>query len=121
MPRRSQLPEYEKKDIAGAASLFLITAGFVLWQNSQIAILWDLSYLLDTTWRIALGQVPYRDFPLVHPPLTFLTQAAIMRVAGRHYQLHVVYAAVIGGLGTVVAWRIIFRILIDRIESVRSA
>ena len=100
-----------------ASILFVATAGFVLWQNSQIAILWDLSYLLDTSWRIALGQAPYRDFPLVHPPLTFLIQAAIMRLAGRHYELHVVYAAIIGGLGTVVAWRIILRILINKISS----
>lgn len=59
--------------------LFLATAWLVLWQNSQIAVLWDLSYLLDTSWRIALGQVPYRDFPLAHPPLTFLIQAARRR------------------------------------------
>jgi hypothetical protein len=94
-----------------AAVLFLVTAGFVLWQNSQIAILWDLSYLLDTSWRIALGQTPYRDFPLVHPPLTFLIQAAIMRFTGRHYLLHAAYAALIGGLGTVISWRILLRVL----------
>jgi hypothetical protein len=63
-----------------AAFFFFATACFVLWQNTQIAILWDLSYLLDTSWRIALGQMPYRDFPLVHAPLTFLIQAAIMRL-----------------------------------------
>jgi hypothetical protein len=110
-----------RRDLMVSGLLFLATASFVLWQDSQIAILWDLSYLLDTSWRIALGQVPYRDFPLVHPPLTFLMQAAIMRLAGRHYELHVVYAAIIGGLGTVVAWRIILRVLIDRIDRVRSA
>lgn len=101
------------------AAVFLLTATFlfVLWQNSQIAILWDLSYLLDTSWRIALGQVPYRGFPIVHPPLTFVLQAAIMRVAGRHYLLHVAYAALTGALGTVVSWRIILRILRGQIRS----
>jgi hypothetical protein len=98
-----------------ATLLFLATAGFILWQNSQIAVLWDLSYLLDTSWRIALGQVPYRDFPLVHPPLTFLIQAAIMRLAGRVYGAQIAYAALVGGLGTVIAWRIIFRILREKI------
>lgn len=112
---------WPRRDLVVAAAIFVATAGFVLWQNTQIAILWDLSYLLDTSWRVALGQTPYRDFPLVHPPLTFLVQAAIMRLAGRHYELHVLYAALIGGLGTVVAWRIILRILIDKIGSVRSA
>ena len=103
-------------DLAAAAALFLTTFAFVFWQNSHIAILWDLSYLLDTSWRIAQGQVPYLDFPIVHPPLTFLIQAAIMRVAGRHYFLHVAYAALIGGLGTVIAWRILFRILNGKVE-----
>jgi hypothetical protein len=102
-----------RRDWLATSLLFLATAGFVLWQNSQIAILWDLSYLLDTSWRIALGLTPYRDFPLVHPPLTFLIQAAIMRIAGRHYFLHVAYAALLGGLGTVLAWRIMLRTLRD--------
>ncbi len=95
--------------------LFAATAAFVLWQNAHVAVLWDLSYLLDTSWRIALGQVPYRDFPLVHPPLTFLIQAALMRVAGRAYWIQIAYAALVGGLGTVIAWRIIFRILREKI------
>jgi hypothetical protein len=112
--------KWSRRDFLAATALLLVTSGFVLWQNSQIAILWDLSYLLDTSWRIALGQVPYRDFPLVHPPLTFLIQAALMRLAGRHYELHAVYAAIVGGLGTVVAWRIILRILIDRMDGIRS-
>jgi hypothetical protein len=74
-------------------------------------VLWDLSYLLDISHRIALGQVPYRDFPLVHPPLTFLIQAALERLCGRHYFLTIGYTAAAGGLGTVLAWRIILRVL----------
>jgi len=104
-------------DLFVAALLFLATAAFVLWQNAHIAVLWDLSYLLDTSWRIALGQVPYRDFPLVHPPVTFLIQAAIMRLAGRHYWLQIAYVAIAGGLGTILAWRIVLRIL----EGIRHA
>ena len=100
-----------RRDIPAATLLFVATAAFVFWQNSQVAILWDLSYLLDTSWRIALGQAPYRDFPLVHAPLTFLIQAAIMRLAGRHYFLQIAYAALIGGLSSVIGWRIVFRVL----------
>ena len=98
-----------------ASLLFLATGAFVLWQNAHVAVLWDLSYLLDTSWRIALGQVPYRNFPLVHPPLTFLIQAALMRIAGRAYEAQIAYAAVVGGFGTVISWRIIFRILREKI------
>jgi hypothetical protein len=50
--------------------------------------------------------MPYRDFPFSHAPLTFLIQAAILRLTGRVFFHHVVYAAVAGGLSTVLAWRI---------------
>jgi hypothetical protein len=100
-----------RRDSLTAAFLFFATAAFVFWQNTHIAVLWDLSYLLDTSWRIAIGQVPYRDFPLVHPPLTFVIQALIMRVFGRMYLWPVLHAALVGGLGTVVAWRIALRVL----------
>lgn len=99
--------------------LFAATAAFTLWQNAHVAVLWDLSYLLDTSWRIALGQMPYRDFPLVHPPLTFLIQAALMRIAGRAYWIQIAYAALIGGLGTVISWRIIFRTLREKVVLAR--
>ena len=99
------------RDSLAAVLLFLGTAAFVFWQNSRVAVLWDLGYLLDTSWRIALGQVPYRDFPLVHPPLTFAIQAVLMRIAGRHYLVTMIYAAIAAGVGTVLAWRILLRVL----------
>lgn len=108
---QSEFQHWRPRDYVAAAALFLASAAFVLWQSSRVAVLWDLSYLLDTSYRIALGQMPYRDFPLVHAPLTFLVQAAIIRMAGRHYLLTVWYAAAAGGLGTVVSWRILLRTL----------
>jgi hypothetical protein len=103
------------RDWIAAAGLFLATAAVVFWQDAHLVVLWDLSYTLDSSVRFALGQVPYRDFPFVHPPLTFLIQAAIMRLTGRVYWHHVLYAAVIGGLGTVLAWRIALRTLRGRV------
>jgi hypothetical protein len=119
--QNSYLDLWRLRDTLAAAFLFLGTAAFILWQNSRVAVLWDLGYLLDTSWRLALGQVPYRDFPLVHPPLTFAIQAMLIRVAGRHYLLPVLYAAVAGGLGTVLAWRIILRMQRAASENPRSA
>jgi hypothetical protein len=103
------------RDWIAAAGLFAATAAVVLWQDAHLVVLWDLSYTLDSSVRFALGQMPYRDFPFVHPPLTFLIQAAIMRLTGRVYWHHVLYAAVVGGLGTVLAWRIALRTLRRRI------
>jgi hypothetical protein len=92
--------------LSAAVGLFAATACVVLWQNAHVAVLWDTSYVLDSAARIAAGQMPYRDFPFVHPLLTFIVQAAIIRFTGRVFFHHVIYAAVVGGLGTVLTWRI---------------
>jgi len=94
-----------------AAALFVGTALVVVWQNAHVAVLWDLSYVLDNSHRIALGQIPYRDFPFVHPPLTFLIQAALIKLSGRVFWHHVAYCALVGGAGTFLTWRIMRRIL----------
>jgi hypothetical protein len=105
------------RDWLAAVALFAATAAVVLWQNAHVAVLFDLSYILNTAERIALGQVPYRDFPLAHAPLTFLIQAAIIRITGRVFFHHVLYVAVTGGLGTVLAWRIALTLLRGRVAA----
>jgi hypothetical protein len=104
-------------DLIAAPTLFLGSAAVVLWQNAHLAVLWDTSYILDTAFRISLGQTPYRDFPLAHAPLTFLFQAALIRFGGRVFFHHVLYAALVGGLGTVLAWRIVLETLRARVRA----
>lgn len=105
--RSEQLkPRFGLRDLSAGLGLFLATACVVLWQNAHVAVLWDTSYVLDSAVRFAQLQAPYRHFPFVHPPLTFLIQAAIIRFTGRVFFHHVLYAAVVGGLGTVLAWRL---------------
>ena len=94
-----------------AIALAIATAVVVDWQNSHLAVLWDLSYTLDNSFRMALGDVPYRDFPFAHPPLTFLIQAAIIKLTGRVYWHHVVYCAVAAALGSLLTWRIMRTLL----------
>lgn len=105
------------RDSLAACALFIASAAVVPWQNAHLAVLWDASYTLETSARIALGQMPYRDFPLVHSPFTFLIQAAIMRLTGRVYLHHVLYAAIINGLATVLAWRIVLRTLQEHLRA----
>ena len=52
-------------DLIAALFLFSATAAVVVWQNSRLGVLWDLSYVLDSSYRISLG-----DFPFPHAPLT---------------------------------------------------
>jgi len=100
-------------DSAAAAALFSATAAVVTWQNLRLGILWDLSYILETAQRISTGDVPYRDFPLPFAPLTFLAQAALIKLTGRVFLHHVIYAAAAGGLATVLTWRILANFLGD--------
>ncbi|HET7439848.1 MAG TPA: hypothetical protein VFJ47_00990, partial [Terriglobales bacterium] len=71
--------------------LFLATAAVSVWQNSRLAVLFDLTFVLENAYRISLGQVPYRDFPFVYPPLTFLIQASVTKLGGRVYWHHIGY------------------------------
>src|SRR6266498_3024102 len=87
------------------------SAGVVFWQNARLAVLWDLSYILENAQRIALGDLPYRDFPFPYPPLTFLVQALLIKISGRVFFHHVIYCAVIGGLATLITWRILLHTL----------
>jgi hypothetical protein len=109
-------PRWKFRDWLAAAGLFLATARVILWQDAHVAVLWDLSYVLDHASRIALGQLPYRDFPFAHAPLTFLIQAAIIRLTGRVFFHHVLYAATVGGMSTVLTWRLVLHSLRERVS-----
>jgi hypothetical protein len=98
------------RDTLTGAVLFLTTAAFTLWQNTRVAVLFDLSYLLDSSYRISLGQLPYRDFPFAHAPLPFLLHAAIIRLFGPIYYPHILCAALEAGLATLLTWRILLKI-----------
>ena len=106
------------RDYLAAAILFLATAAFTLWQNARVAVLWDISYLLDSSYRISAGQLPYRDFPFAHAPLTFLLHAAIIRLFGRIYFPHILCAALEAGAATVLTWHILLNLLHRKEEAV---
>jgi hypothetical protein len=104
---------WARQDWIVAAILFLATSAVVVWQNSRLTVLWDLSYILENSYRISLGDIPYRDFPFPYAPLTFLIQAALIKLTGRVFWHHIIYCAVIGGLASVITWRIVLHSLGD--------
>jgi hypothetical protein len=81
----ARIPDNRKHDWVAASLLALAAAAIVVWQNSRLAVLWDLSYILENAHRIAQGQIPYRDFPFPYAPLTFLIQAALIKLGGRSF------------------------------------
>ena len=106
-------------DWAAALLLFSATAAVVVWQNSRLGVLWDLSYVLDSSYRLSLGDLPYRDFPFPHAPITFLIQAALIKLAGRVFWHTTVYCALTGGLATVMTWRILLNVLRNTLAHAR--
>ncbi len=98
-------------DLLTGAFLFFATAAFVLWQNTHLTVLWDLSYILENATRISLGQLPYRDFPFPYAPLTFLVQTAIIKLFGRVVLHHYLYAAATAAFASLLTWRILLRLL----------
>ena len=102
---------WRRIDTLTAILLFTVTALVVIWQNLRLGVLWDLSYILENAHRISLGDVPYKDFPFPYAPITFLIQAAIIKLTGHAFFHHVIYAALAGGAGTVIAWRILLHLL----------
>lgn len=100
-------------DLAAGLALFSGTAWVVWWQNTRLTVLYDLCGVLEPATRIAQGDLPYLDFPFPYAPLTFLVQAALIRFTGALYWHHIVYASIVGGLATVLAWRILVSLFSD--------
>ncbi len=91
--------------------LFAASAAFTFWRNTQVAVLVDLSYILNIATRIAAGDVPYAEFPLAQAPLTFLTQAVLIKAFGPHFFVQIAYATILGGLATALTYTIARRLL----------
>lgn len=110
---------WRRADTLAAVALFSFTAIVVVWQNLRLGVLWDLSYILENAHRISLGDVPYKDFPFPYAPITFLIQAAIIKFTGHVFFHHIIYAALAGGAGTLLTWRILLNVLHGRVTNHR--
>lgn len=106
-------------DLVAGILLFIGTAAVVWWQNTRLTVLYDLCGVLENATRMAQGDMPYRDFPFPYAPLTFLTQAAVIRLTGAVYWHHIVYCCVVAGLATVLTWRILIYLFRRRLPQPR--
>ena len=75
------------KDIRVIQFIILLTFSSVpvLVSSHQVNSLYDTSYFLTNGLRIAEGQIPYRDFVLIHNPGTFYIIAFFILVFGNVY------------------------------------
>jgi hypothetical protein len=104
-----------------AAGLFLFagTATVVWWQNTRLTVLYDLCGVLENAFRISQGDLPYRDFPFPYAPLTFLTQAELIRLTGAVYWHHIVYCCIVAGIATVLTWLILLELFRETMPAPR--
>ena len=91
--------------------LFAASAAFTFWRTTQVAVLVDVSYIVNIATRIAAGDVPYAQFPLAQAPLTFLTQAVLIKTLGPHFLAQIAYATILGGLAAVLTYAIARRLI----------
>lgn len=96
-----------------AVLFFIGSATFVWWRTTQVAVLVDLSYIVNIAMAVARGDVPYRDFPLVNAPLEFVIQALLIKLLGPHWQIQIAYTSLAGGTATVFAFLIARRLLVE--------
>ena len=94
-----------------ALLFFAASAAFTVWRNTQVGVLIDIAYPLNTATRIAAGDVPYVDFPLAHAPLHFLFQAALIKIVGPSFAVQIAYAAIFSGIATALTYWIAGRLL----------
>ena len=68
----------------GYRILLLITAAITFWLtylfSFRSVIVHDYGILIDRSYRIFMGQIPYRDFNLPITPLTYFIQAAVFKI-----------------------------------------
>ncbi|MGQ9898172.1 MAG: hypothetical protein ACUVR8_11525 [Acidobacteriota bacterium] len=73
----------------------------------RTGVLGDYTYIMDTAWRIAQGDVMYRDFGLPHSPLTFHVQATLIKLFGFSYQLTAWYCTLVNVVYVLLTYRLL--------------
>jgi hypothetical protein len=101
------VPRTRPAALAYPVLLFGASALTAVWQHTRAKALFDLSYILEHALRISQGEIPYRDFVIPHPPLSFLVQAAVMHLSGPGLFWHAAYGALVAGMTAVLTFRII--------------
>lgn len=69
---------------------------------------YDGSALIDLGWRLQQGQVAYRDFPSLLPPIFLWQAAAAMRIFGVHWWAFTVFSSLTFVLLAAAGWLALF-------------
>ena len=69
----------------------IISSLIAVYLGSKSIQLYDLSHFLNTGLKISKGDVPYKDFHLIHNPLSFYFQALLIKLGANNYFLNILW------------------------------
>lgn len=92
----------------GLAALLAFSFAWVWIVGHRGLFMLDESIVFDGAWRIAQGQVPYRDFVMPFGPITFALQGWMFRMAGVSFSSLVLTAAILSMLTCAVVVRLLW-------------
>ena len=87
-----------------------------LFQSQNINSLYDISYLITNWYRIAEGQIPYRDFILVHNPGSFIIGGLLFKVFGNSYYVVLCWACFVNLFALLSLRRILIKLKLSEIQ-----
>ena len=102
------------KKMAGLAVVIGWAVGFCYVCGMRGFFALDQSIIFDGAWRILQGQTPYLDFVLPFGPMVFWIQAATFALFGVTYQIYVLTAAALNGIGVILAYTLIRQLIPER-------
>lgn len=88
------------------------------WQAGRVLPLIDYSYQTESAYRIAIGQLPYRDFALVVMPGTYYILAFIMRLFGTSALYQILYTMALSFIIVIATFAILQRISRDTVTNI---
>ena len=87
-----------------------------LFQSQNINSLYDISYLITNWYRIAEGQIPYRDFILVHNPGSFIIGGLLFKAFGNSYYVVLSWTCFVNLFALLSLRRILIKLKLSEIE-----
>lgn len=86
----------------------LLPIAVVIFQTGRFWDLYDSSYILEHSYMIAAGKIPYKDFILHTTPGTYIIQAFIIKIIGFTLYSQIAYCCIVSILTLLVTYRILF-------------
>jgi hypothetical protein len=95
-----------------------VSLSVTVFRASTFSALFDLSYVLEHSFRMSLGDTIYKDFFIPYPPGTFLIQEFLISVFGKTYYPQIIYCGVVSFLTYILLYRLLFFLTDDKLLNI---